>query len=101
MDESMREESLPGLAWTSDQEELHGELIKRFHMPHVSLPTNTPNAYEKVKVENNLAVPMRDGVKLYANVYRPDASGSFPVVLTRLPYGKDEPYCFMPVHGKY
>jgi len=101
MDESMREESLPGLAWTRDQEELHGELRKRFHMPHVSLPTNTPNAYEKVNVENNLAVPMRDGVKLYANVYRPDASGSFPVVLTRLPYGKDEPYCFMPVHGRY
>jgi len=101
MNESMREESLPGLAWTSDQEELHSELRKRFHMPHVSLPTNTANAYEKVKVENNLAVPMRDGVKLYANVYRPDTSGSFPVVLTRLPYGKDEPYCFMPVHGKY
>ena len=101
MDESMREESLPGLAWASDQEELHGELRKRFHMPHVSLPTSTPNSYEDVSVENNLAVPMRDGVKLYANVYRPDVSGSFPVVLTRLPYGKDEPYCFMPVHGRY
>ena len=101
MGKSMREESLPGISWSIDEEELQGMLKKRFQLPHVSLPTSTPNAYEKVKVEENVVVPMRDGIKLYANVYRPDDSGSFPVVLTRLPYGKDEPYCFMPVHGRY
>jgi len=101
MNEVVKETSLPGIAWSSDQDELHNELRKRFHMPHVSLPTSTPNAYEEVKIEENVAAPMRDGVKLYANVYRPNAAGKFAVILIRLPYGKDEPYCFMPVHGRY
>ncbi|MFN7939520.1 MAG: CocE/NonD family hydrolase [Bryobacteraceae bacterium] len=34
------------------------------------------------------SVPMRDGVRLAANVFRPAASGRFPVVLIRTPYGK-------------
>ena len=101
MDKTMREVSLPALAWTSDQKQLHDAIRKRFHLPHVSLPTSTPNTYEELKIEENVAVPMRDGVKLRANVYRPNVDGKFPVILTRLPYGKDEPYCFMPVHGRY
>jgi uncharacterized protein len=32
---------------------------------------------------------MRDGVTLYADVYRPDAPGRFPVVLMRTPYGRE------------
>lgn len=32
---------------------------------------------------------MRDGVVLYADVYRPDAPGQFPVILERTPYNKD------------
>lgn len=35
---------------------------------------------------------MRDGVILYADVYRPNEEGAFPVLLTRLPYSKDLPY---------
>jgi predicted acyl esterase len=42
----------------------------------------------KVKCEFNVAIPMRDGVKLSADVYRPDAEGRFPVLLTRTYYGK-------------
>jgi putative CocE/NonD family hydrolase len=41
-------------------------------------------------VDFDVAVPMRDGVQLRANVYRP-AQGRWPVLLTRLPYGKDLP----------
>jgi putative CocE/NonD family hydrolase len=33
---------------------------------------------------------MRDGVHLATDVYLPEASGPFPVVLHRLPYGKDQ-----------
>ena len=33
-------------------------------------------------------VPMRDGVILRANVFRPDAAGQFPGLLVRTPYGK-------------
>jgi hypothetical protein len=32
---------------------------------------------------------MRDGVELSADVYRPDAAGKFPVILTRTPYNKN------------
>jgi putative CocE/NonD family hydrolase len=67
----------------------------------MSLPTNTPDVYTRVKVKKNVAVPMRDGIKLYANIYKPDVNGRFPIILIRLPYGKNEPYCVMPAYGKY
>ena len=38
-----------------------------------------------VKIENNVAVKMRDGVVLVADVYRPLADGKFPVILQRTP----------------
>ena len=41
-----------------------------------------------LKMENNLAVPMRDGTILYADLYRPDGPGPFPVILQRTPYDK-------------
>ncbi len=40
-------------------------------------------------VERNVAVPMRDGVVLQADVLRPAESGKFPVLVYRTPYGKD------------
>lgn len=39
-------------------------------------------------VERNVAVPMRDGVVLRADVFRPEPEGRYPVLLTRTPYGK-------------
>jgi putative CocE/NonD family hydrolase len=42
-----------------------------------------------VDVERSVMVPMRDGVKLATDVYRPkDLSGPLPTVLIRLPYDK-------------
>ena len=38
--------------------------------------------------ESDVPVPMRDGVALRANVFRPDAGGRFPGLLLRTPYGK-------------
>jgi uncharacterized protein len=46
---------------------------------------------EAITVEINVPVPMRDGVTLRANVYRPAGDGRWPVLLSRLPYGKDLP----------
>lgn len=43
----------------------------------------------KVIRERNVMVPMRDGVRLAADIFRPDALGRFPVLVTRGPYGKD------------
>src|ERR1039457_4217018 len=36
----------------------------------------------------DVAVPMRDGVRLSANVFRPETPGRYPVILVRTPYGK-------------
>ena len=40
-------------------------------------------------LERDLEVPMRDGVRLRANVYRPAAPGQYPVLVSLHPYGKD------------
>ena len=42
----------------------------------------------KMKVEKNVMVPARDGVRLAVDVYRPDAPGKFPALLAMSPYGK-------------
>jgi putative CocE/NonD family hydrolase len=39
-----------------------------------------------VLVDHHVAIPMRDGVTLYADVYRPKAGGKFPVLVQRTPY---------------
>lgn len=39
-------------------------------------------------VERGLEIPMRDGVKLVADVYRPVGDGKFPTVLARTPYNR-------------
>ncbi|MCH9038175.1 MAG: CocE/NonD family hydrolase [Chloroflexi bacterium] len=41
-----------------------------------------------IKVDFNVPVTMRDGVTLYADVFRPDAAGQFPGLITRTPYDK-------------
>src|SRR5450432_4557507 len=41
-----------------------------------------------VAFEPDVAMKTRDGVTLYADIYRPKADGQFPVLLQRTPYGK-------------
>ena len=41
-----------------------------------------------VNVEYNVPATMRDGTTLYADVYRPEGEGPWPVILIRLPYDK-------------
>ena len=43
-----------------------------------------------IKIERDIYVPMRDGVRLAINIYRPDARGKFPALLAMSGYGKDE-----------
>ena len=53
------------------------------------LRAQTPARAETTFVrERDVAVPMRDGVVLRADVWRPQGSGPFPVLLYRTPYGK-------------
>ena len=48
-------------------------------------------ASQALKLETNVAVPMRDGTILYADIYRPEAPGPYPILLQRTPYDKTMP----------
>ncbi len=41
-----------------------------------------------VTIDRDVAVKMRDGVTLHADIYRPKADGQFPTLLQRTPYDK-------------
>jgi hypothetical protein len=47
-----------------------------------------------IAIDRDLAVPMRDGMRLFANLFRPAAEGSYPVIMSVTmsvtPYGKDK-----------
>jgi predicted acyl esterase len=46
---------------------------------------------EKAKgmiIECDVAVPMRDGIKIYINLYRPETEGKYPIIIGWGPYGK-------------
>jgi putative CocE/NonD family hydrolase len=42
-----------------------------------------------IRIENRVPVPMRDGVTLYADVYRPVTDGKYPVLVSRTPYSTE------------
>ena len=46
-------------------------------------------AVERIILERNVAVPMRDGVVTYADLYRPADGGAVPAIVTRTPYDKE------------
>ena len=48
-----------------------------------------PQSEYRMVLDKDVAVTMRDGAVLKANVFRPDDSGKFPVLMTFGPYGKD------------
>lgn len=48
----------------------------------------------KIIVEKDVAVPMRDGCVLRADLYRPDSAEKLPVIINRTPYNKAMPMVF-------
>src|SRR5712692_9618664 len=46
---------------------------------------------QKILIDFDVPAQMRDGTTLRANIFRPAGEGQWPVLLTRLPYGKDLP----------
>jgi len=66
---------------TEEEKKLFSE--KHFDdLPGSSLP-------EGILVEKNVPVEMSDGVKLAANVFRPNKPGRFPVIMAFTPFSKD------------
>ena len=62
-------------------------LIMAFENFAASLFAETPN--QKITVEKNVAATMRDGVRLYSDIYRPATADKLPTILIRTPYSKD------------
>src|SRR5262245_14251349 len=48
-------------------------------------------ANHKLHIQLDLQIPMRDGVRLYAALYRPAEGDKFPVLLLRTPYSTQHP----------
>jgi putative CocE/NonD family hydrolase len=62
-----------------------------FPRGHADKAVYMPNPPQAITVEFDVPAPMRDRTILRANIYRPAGEGRWPVLLTRLPYGKDFP----------
>jgi uncharacterized protein len=39
-------------------------------------------------IDYDVAVPMRDGIRIFIDVFRPETDGKYPVLLAWGPYGK-------------
>ncbi|MBX6342030.1 MAG: hypothetical protein IRY97_06185, partial [Thermomicrobiaceae bacterium] len=64
-------------------------------MPAQRVPRSEPE--HDVVVARNVMVPMRDGVRLATDIYRPARGteplpGPFPALLVRTPYDKSVPH---------
>ncbi len=44
---------------------------------------------DSIRIDFGVRIPMRDGVALVGDVYRPAAPGRYPVILTRTPYNRN------------
>lgn len=55
----------------------------------------------KFNIEKNVMFSMSDGIKLSADIYKPVGKGPFPVILTRLPYGKASCAIFAEIFAGY
>jgi len=49
-----------------------------------------------ILIQHNVAMKTRDGVTLYADIYRPKSPDKFPVILMRTPYDKSVNWASMP-----
>lgn len=65
-----------------------GSALRR--LGQIVLPRITIRQPPPMVVERDLGVPVRDGVILRVNVFRPIRPGQFPVLLCAHPYGKDQ-----------
>jgi putative CocE/NonD family hydrolase len=67
----------------------NSRLMLSLVMVMVAVSSASAGETSPVIYERNVAVKMRDGVTLRADIYRPNADGKFPVLLQRTPYDKN------------
>jgi uncharacterized protein len=62
---------------------------------HGARAQQTQQSYDVI-VQNGASMKTRDGVTLFADIYRPRADGKFPVILMRTPYDKAASWAVTP-----
>ena len=87
------------LLW--DALDIPGWWDREVRLPFKEIPSSTADRSDQVTDEHDIMIPMRDGVQLSTDVYLPEGEGPFPVILVRLPYGKEEAYTYMPAIGRF
>ncbi len=65
------------------------------------IPSGTPDRIAETTFTPDLRCPLRDGVELGADLYRPAGDGPFPTVVIRMPYGKQTPEMGMRQIGEW
>jgi len=66
-------------------------MVKRTLLAALLATVGSPvEAQSPTQVDTAVAVPMRDGVVLRADLYRPAAGGRFPVLVFRTPYDRSD-----------
>src|SRR6202165_3529853 len=73
--------------FTIDVKIAHFGLVALFGLP-LFVPIAQPSETYGITIEHGVVAEMRDGVKLSADIYRPNVPGKFPVLLVRTPYDK-------------
>ena len=64
--------------------------------PPLRAQASPPSPTPDLVTQPDTPVKMRDGVTLYADIYRPRSSGAFPVILMRTPYDKSADWATLP-----
>ncbi len=70
----------------------------RYRMHVAAIVMGVPRPLHRVRLERDVIITMRDGVKLIADLYMPKTLGKYPAILTRTPYEKrdlDHKYPFL------
>ncbi|MFT7461528.1 MAG: putative CocE/NonD family hydrolase [Planctomycetota bacterium] len=78
------------------------EMSKKKELPAFDrIPTTTPDRSPGHSLQSDIMVTLRDGVSLACDVYLPEGDGPFSTILSRIPYGKTEAYCYMFLIGAF
>ena len=67
------------------------------HLPHQLRAQETPILVQgDLLIQHDVPMKTRDGVTLYADIYRPKQDGKYPVILMRTPYDKSVNWAVAP-----